>query len=120
VQVRNAFGGREGNGNGHVHKMEDDRLLSEDPRTFTCGSVRAEDGPVSAHSIHHDAQNLDNEVVASPHDSLAKRERAESQKEGTSVPHSTSKNQIHVRRIIVAYCYGPATLFYICHNFKTK
>jgi hypothetical protein len=100
--------------------MEDDSLLSEDSRAFTCGLVRAEDAAVSAQSIHHDAQDLVNERVASPHGSLAKSESAESQKERTSVPHSPSKNQIHVRRIIVAYSYGPATLFYICHNFKTK
>jgi hypothetical protein len=100
--------------------MEDDSLLSEGPRAFTCGSVRAEDAAVSAHSIHHDAQDLDNEGVASPHGSLAKNESAESQKERTSVPHSASKKQIHVRRIIAAYSFGQATLFYICHNFKTK
>jgi len=119
VQVRNTFGGREGNGNGNVHKMEDDRLLCEDPRAFTYGSDRAKGAAVSAHSIR-DAQNLDNERVASPHGSLAKSERAESQKARTSVPNSPSKKQIHVRRIIVAYSYGPATLFYICYNFKTK
>jgi hypothetical protein len=98
--------------------MEDDRLLFEDPRAFTCGSARAEDAAVSAHSIHHDARDLDNEGVASPHGSLAKSESAESQKERTSVPHSPSK-KIRVRRIIVAYSYGPA-VFYICHNFKTE
>jgi len=120
VQVRNAFGGREGKGNGQIHKMEDDKLLSENARAFTFGSVRAGDGVVSAHSIHHDAQDLDKEGVASAHGSLAKSESAESQKERTSVPHSPSKKQIHVRSVIVAYSYGPATLFYICRNFKIK
>jgi hypothetical protein len=120
VQVRNAFGGREGKGNGHIHKMEDDRLLYENVRAFTFGSVRAEDAVVSPHSIHHNAEDLDKEGVASPHGSLAKSESAESQKERTSVPHSPSKKQIHVRSVIMAYSYGPATLFYICHNFKTK
>jgi hypothetical protein len=98
--------------------MEDDRLLSKEPCAFTCGSVRAEDGKVSAHSIHHDAQDLVNKGVASPDGSLAKSESAESHRERTSVPHSPSKNQIHVRRIIVAYSCGPATIV-IC-NFKTK
>jgi hypothetical protein len=120
MQVRNAFGGREGKGNGHIHKMEDDRLLSEDARAFTFGSVRAEDAVVSAQSIHHDAQDLDKEGVASPHGSLAKSGSAESQKERTSVPDSPSKKQIHVRCVIMAYSYGLTTLFHICHNFKTK
>jgi hypothetical protein len=90
--------------------MEVDRLLSENPRTYTCGSVRAEDTAISAHSIHHDAQDLDNKGVSRPHVSLAKSESAESQKERTSVPNSPSKTQIHVRRVIMAYFYGPATL----------
>jgi hypothetical protein len=120
VQVRNAFGGREGKGNGHIHTMEDDRLLSEDARACTFGSVRAEDAVASAHSFHHDAQDLDKEGVAIPDGSLPKSGSAESQKETTSVPHSPSKKQIHVRSVIMAYCYGPATLFHICRNFKTK
>jgi len=100
--------------------MEDDRLLSKEPQSCTRGSVRAEDGAIPAHGNHHDAQDLDNEGVSSPHGSLAKSASAESRKERTSVSHSPSKKQMHVRRIIVAYCYGPATLFYICCNFKTK
>jgi len=100
--------------------MEDDRLLCKKPRACTYYSVGAEDGAVSAHSIHHDAQDLDNEGVVTPHGSLAKTESAQSHKERTSVSHSPNKKQIHVRRIIVAYSYGPATLFYICRNFKTK
>jgi len=100
--------------------MEGDRLLSKEPHACTFGSFRVEDGAVSAHSIHHDAQDLDNEGVASPHGSLAKNESGESHKERTSVSHSSSKKQIHVRRIIVAYSYGPSTLFYTCRNFKTK
>jgi hypothetical protein len=100
--------------------MEDDRLLCEDLRAFTYGLAKAEDAGVSAHSIHHDAQDLDNKGVASPHGSLAKSENAESHKERTSMPNSPSKKRIHVRRIIVAYSYGPATLFYICRNCKTK
>jgi hypothetical protein len=90
--------------------MEDDRLLSEDPRAFSCGSVKAEDATISAHSVHHDAEDLDNEGAASPHGSQADSESAASRKERTSVSHSPSKQKIHVRSIIMAYSYDPATL----------
>jgi hypothetical protein len=86
--------------------MEGDRLLFEDSRAFPCGQVKAEDVAGSAHSIHHDAQDLDNEGVASPQDSLAKIGSAESQKKRTSVLHSPSKKQVNVRTIIVAQFYG--------------
>lgn len=84
-------------GNGHLDKMEGDRLLSEDPRAISCGPVRAGDVGVSAHSIHHDAQDMDHEGVASQHGSLTRSESAESQKERTSVPHSPSKKQINLQ-----------------------
>jgi hypothetical protein len=113
-------GGRERRDNGCVHRMEDDRLLSEDPRAFPCVTVKAENAAVSAHSTHNGAEDLDNEGVARPHGSLASNESAEPQKERISVSHSPSKEQIHVRSIIMAYSYGPATLYYICRNFKTK
>jgi hypothetical protein len=82
--------------------MEGDRLLSEDPRAFSCGPVRAEDVGVSDRSIHCDVQHLDHEGVASQLCSLARSESAESQKEKTSVPHSPNKKQISVRGIIMA------------------
>jgi hypothetical protein len=90
--------------------MEVDRLLSEDPHAFSCGSVKVEDAAVSDHSIHNDAKDLENEAVA-PHGSLTYGESAESQKDRISVSHSPSKNQIHVRSINMAYLYGPVTYF---------
>jgi hypothetical protein len=104
---------REGNGNGHVHKMEDDRLLSEYPRALSYATVRAEDAAVPTRNIHHDPQDSGNEGVASPHGSLDKSESAELQKERTSVPHSPSRKQIHVRRIILAYFFGRPHYFVI-------